>query len=162
MISGKDTFAKMTQEIAEYAGQEFEFRTGMVNMRLPTLVEPSAPMDDTPISFELWKMAQRNFEKQTKACHQNSSRVYGLVIAQCSQALRNWMEAIDTWNHINKSSNIMELLQLIQNCMIQRQTQQKPIHSLLNTEMQVYSFKQKGLVNNKYYEKFKDLVMNAK
>ena len=57
---------------------------------------------------------------------------------------------------------MMELLQLlIQNCMIQHQTHQKPIHSLLDIEAQVYGFKQKNLQNNENYEKFKDLVTNA-
>ena len=56
---------------------------------------------------------------------------------------------------------MMGLLQLIQNCMIQRQTCHKPIHSLLDAEAQVYSFKQKTLPNNEYHEKFKDLVNNA-
>ena len=55
------------------------------------------------------------------------------------------MEASDTWGHINDASNVMGLLQLIQNCMIQRQTRQKPIHSLLDAEAQVYGFKQKTL-----------------
>jgi hypothetical protein len=32
---------------------------------------------------------------------------------------------------------------------------------LLNDETQVFLFKQKGLANNKYYKKFKDLVTNA-
>ena len=45
--------------------------------------------------------------------------------------------------------------------MIQHQTHQKPIHSLLDTEAQVYGIKQKNLTNNEYYEKFKDLVTNA-
>ena len=36
-----------------------------------------------------------------------------------------------------------------------------PIHSLLDAEVQVYSFKQKNLPNNEYYEKFKDLVTNT-
>ena len=71
------------------------------------------------------------------------------------------MEASENWNHINQASNVMGLLQLIQNCMIQCQTWQKPIHSLLEAEAQVYGFKQKTLANNKYYEKFKDLVTNA-
>jgi hypothetical protein len=93
VVSGKDTFAKTTREIAEYVGREFndagEFRTGMVEMRLPPLTEPSPPAVDTPINFELWKMARRAFEKQTEARRRNSSRVYALVIGQCSQALHN-------------------------------------------------------------------------
>ena len=71
VVSGKDTFAKTTREIAEYVGREFddagEFRTGMVEMRLPPLTEPPPPAVDTPINFELWKMARRTFEKHTEA-----------------------------------------------------------------------------------------------
>jgi type II secretory pathway pseudopilin PulG len=165
VVTGKDTFAKTTREIAEYVGREFddagEFRTGMVEMSLPPIVEPAAPEDGSPINFELWKMARRTFEKQTEARRRNSSRVYALVIGQCSQALRNRIEAHERWGRVNEQSDVMELLQLIQTCMIQRQTRQKPTHSLLDAETQVYAFKQRSLANNEYYEKFKDLVMNA-
>jgi hypothetical protein len=91
----------------------------MVEMQLPTIVEPAPPEDGTPISFELWKMARRTFEKQTEARRRNSSRVYALVIGQCLQALCNCMEVHERWGHINKQSDVMELLQLIQTCMIQ-------------------------------------------
>ena len=133
----------------------------MVEMKLPALTEPTAPTGSDPVKFELWKMACHTYEKQTEACHHNSYRVYALVLGQCSQALWNRMEASDMWDGINESSNVMKLLQLIQNCMIQCQTHQKPIHSLLDTEVQVYGFKQMTLLNNEYYEKFKDLVTNA-
>jgi uncharacterized membrane protein YgcG len=164
-VSGKDTFAKTTREIAEYVGRDFddagEFRTGMVEMSLPPIIEPAAPEDGNPISFELWRMARRTFEKQTEARRRNSSRVYALVLGQCSQALRNWIEAHERWGRINERSDVMELLQLIQTCMIQRQTRQKPTHSLLDAETQVYTFRQRHLANNEYYEKFKDLITNA-
>jgi hypothetical protein len=136
VISGKDTFAKTTREIAEYVGREFddtgEFHTGMVDMRLPPLTEQAPPADGTPINFELWKMARRTFEKQTEARRRNSSRVYALIIGQCYQALCNRMEANERWSCINEASDVMELLQLVQNCMIQCQTHQKPTHSLLD------------------------------
>ena len=146
VVSGKDTFAKTTREIAEYVGREFddagEFRTGMVEMRLAALAEPAPPEDNTPMNFELWKMARRTFEKQTEARRRNSSRVFALVIGQCSQALRNRMEANERWGRINDASDVMALLQLVQHCMIQRQTRQKPTHTLLDAETQVYAFKQ--------------------
>ena len=77
--------AKTTWEITKYVGQEFvddagEFRTGMVEMRLPTLTKLLPPADDMAINFKLWKMAHHTFKKQTKAQHQNSSWVYALVI----------------------------------------------------------------------------------
>jgi hypothetical protein len=124
VVSAKDSFAKMTHEITEYVGREFddagEFRTGMVEMRLPTIDEPAPPADGTPMSFELWKMACRTFEKQTEARCRNALRIYALIIGQCSQALCNCMEANERWGWINDGSDVMELLQLIQTCMIQR------------------------------------------
>jgi hypothetical protein len=167
VVSGKDTFAKTTREIAEYVGREFdnagEFRTGMVEMSLPTLVEPTPPDadDNSMISFERWKIAMRTYEKKMEARIRNSHRVYALLIGQCSQALRNRMEASERWERINTRSDVMELLSLIQGCIIQRQTRQKPIHSLFDAETRVFQFKQKGLPNNDYYEKFKDLVTIA-
>jgi hypothetical protein len=71
------------------------------------------------------------------------------------------MEANERWSHINEDSDVMGLLELVQTCMIQRQTCQKLTHTLLDAETQVYTFKQQHLAKNKYYEKFKDLVMNA-
>jgi hypothetical protein len=51
VVSGKDTVAKTTREIAEYVGREFddagEFRTGMVEMRLPPLTKPPPPLQPT-------------------------------------------------------------------------------------------------------------------
>jgi hypothetical protein len=167
VVSEKDTFAKTTREIAEHVRREFddagEFRTGMVEMSLPTLVEPTPPdaNDASMISFERWKMAMRSYEKRMEARTQNSHRVYALLIKQCSQALHNRMEASKRWEHINTDSDVMELLHLIQGCMIQCQTRQKPVHSLFDAETRIFQFKQKGLPNNDYYEKFKDLVTIA-
>ena len=133
----------------------------MVEMRLAPLTEPMAPTDDNAIQFKLWKMAHRAYKKQTEAHFHNSYRVFALVLGQWSQALHNRMEASKTWACINDASDMMGLLQLIQNCMIQHQTWQKPIHSLLDAEAQVYGFKQKMVLNNEYNKKFKDLVTNA-
>ena len=140
VLSGKDTFAKTTREIAEYVRCKFEdageFRTGMVEMKLPALTEPAAPTGNDNVNFELWKMAHCTYEQQIDARHCNLHRVYALVLGQCSQALRNRMEASETWNALNEASDVMKLLQLIQNCMIQCQTHQKPVHSLLDAESQ--------------------------
>jgi hypothetical protein len=92
VVTGKDTFAKTTREIAEYVGREFddagEFRTGMVEMQLRPLDEPVPPADPNQVvEFELWKMARCTYEKQLEARRCNASRVYALIIGQCSQAL---------------------------------------------------------------------------
>jgi hypothetical protein len=45
------------------------------------------------------------------------------------------MEANEEWDHINNESNIIDLLQLIQNCMIQWEMRQKPIHTLMDAKV---------------------------
>jgi hypothetical protein len=130
---------------SSYVGHEFndagEFCTGMVELQLSPLVKPAPPTNvDQVVEFELWKRAWHTYEKQLKARHRNSARVYALVIGQCSQALCNCMEANNQWSMINKASNVIGVLQLIQNCMTQCQTWQKPVHSLMDVEAQVYAF----------------------
>ena len=62
VVSGKDTFAKTMREITEYASHEFEdageFQTGMVEMRLAPLTEPTVPTTGNQVAFELWKMVR--------------------------------------------------------------------------------------------------------
>jgi len=166
VVTGKDTFAKTTREIAEYVGREFddagEFRTGMVAMRLPDLTEPVAPADNAGVvAVELWKLARRTYEKSLEVRRKNSARVFALLIGQCSQALRNRLEAHEHYSRVNATSNVIRLLEMIQGCMIQRQTRQKPVHTALNAEDQVHAFRQRNLPNNEYYDKFKDLINNA-
>jgi hypothetical protein len=119
VVSGKDSFAKTTREISEYVGREFddagEFRTGMVELQLCPLDEPAPPADPGQmVEFELWKMARRTYEKQLEARRRNSARVYALIIGQCSQALRNHMEANEQWSDINDNSDVIGVLELIQ------------------------------------------------
>ena len=146
VVSGKETFTKTTRDIAEYVGRQFEeageFRTGMVDMQLPALMEPAAPTDTTNVvALELWKMARRTYEKKVEARRRNSQRVYALVLGQCSQALRNRMEAHADWAAIDAASNVMRLLGLVQNCMTQRQTRKHPVHTLIDSEMGIYGLR---------------------
>lgn len=124
MLAPGKTFAKTTHEIAEHMGHKFddagEFHMGMVDMVLHPLDKPAPPADpNQAVEFELWKMAHRNYEKQAKVRQRNSLRVYVLIIGQCSQALCNQMEANEEWECIKDKSNVMDILQLIQNCMTQ-------------------------------------------
>jgi hypothetical protein len=60
-VTGKGTFTKTTQEIAEYVGHEFndagKFRMGMVKMQLHPIDEQVPPANPNQVvEFELWKM----------------------------------------------------------------------------------------------------------
>jgi hypothetical protein len=139
-----------------------EFRTGMVELKLPSLTPPSPPDTSDPLSVEVWKMELREHREKTRAREKNSSRVVALVLGQCSQALRNRMEADPTWSSINATSDAIALLQLIQHCMSQHQTRQYEVHTLIDAESDVLNFKQgQYMANNVYFDRFKDKMQTA-
>jgi hypothetical protein len=51
--------------------------------------------------LKLWELAQRTYEKKVEARNRNGGCAYVIVLGQCSQALRNRIEAHADWNDIN-------------------------------------------------------------
>ena len=167
VTAGKDTFLKTTRKIAEYVGREYsdagEYRLAMINLHLVTLVEPPFPADGTDtMAVEIWKMSRRTYNKKVEGRERNEQRVYALTLGQCSQALRNRMEAHQDWTATDQASNVIGLLTIVQVCMTLRQTRKHEVHSLFEAETLVLTYKQnKKTSNHEYYEKFKDNVATA-
>ena len=164
VAAGRDTFMKTTRSIAEYVGRSYDdasdFRTGMVNLELPAVDAPDNPADDAgAVRLELWKLARRRYEVALENRRKVNGRAYALVLGQCSQAVRNRIEAHADWSTINESSDVIELLRLIQTCMMQRQTRKHPIHNIVDNEKTVLNFKQgRRMSDNDYYQRFQDAV----
>ena len=162
VLYGTDTFAKTTRKIAKYVARNLddagEFCTSMVNMRLPDINEPGNPNAADPVTFEMWKMCQRTYEKKVESRARNENRVFALLLSQCSQALRNCMEPNNKWSDINAQSDVIRLLKLIQSCMSHKHTRRDEDHATVEADLAIYRFNQGNLPNNVYYEKFKDLI----
>ncbi len=168
VTSGKDAFLKTTRKITECVlGRECndagDYRLAMINQNLPALVEPQLPADAAPpMAVELRKMARRTYDKKVEARDRNEQRIYALTLGQCSQALRNRMESHQDWSDADRSSDVMELLNVVQVCMTNRETRKHEVHSLFEAEASALSHKQgKTASNHDYYEKFKDSVATA-
>ena len=129
-------------------------------MELPAVDAPEDLPDDAgAVRLELWKLARRRYELALENRREVNGRAYVLVVGQCSQAVRNRLEAHADWNTINGGSDIIELLRLIQTCMTQRQTRKHPIHNIVDNEKTVLNFKQGcGMSDNDYYQRFQDAV----
>jgi hypothetical protein len=106
-------------------------------------------------------MARRTYDKKLEGRDRNEQRIYALTLGQCSQALRNRMEAHNDWNDTDRRSSVIGLLTIVQVCMTLRQTRKHEVHSLFEAETTVFAYKQKLVSNHEYYEKFKDNVANA-
>lgn len=133
VVTGRGTYQKTTKEIAEYIGRTYEdageFRTGLVNLRLPVLVPPANPTSNADTAtIEIWKEKRKIHVREVTARKRNSERAFALVLGQCTEALRNRIEADTRWNDINNQSDIIELLSLIRGCMSQKQTRRNDVH----------------------------------
>jgi len=127
VTSGKETFLSTTRKVAEYVSRQYddagEFRTGMIDQVLPPLSMPADPLDPASmVQVEMWKIALRSYTKNVDAWGRNSHRIYALMLGQCSQALRNRLEAHSDWATVDGNTDVIGLLRLIQLCMSQRQT----------------------------------------
>ena len=98
-----------------------------------------------------------------EARDRNQLQIYALTLGQCSQALRNQMEAHHDWTAIDEAPKVIGMLRTIQICMTLCQTRKHEVHSLFGGEAFMLNYKQsKQTLNHKYYyEKFKDSVATA-
>jgi len=71
VVSGGDTFAQTTQEIAKLVARKYkdagEFRKSMVEMHLPDIKEPDT-LDQTamPMQIKLWEISLKEYKKKIK------------------------------------------------------------------------------------------------
>jgi hypothetical protein len=175
VTTGKETFLKTTRTIGEYISHTYkdagEFRLAMITQVLPTLVEPTFPVAPAGaaagavpnfMEVERWKIDIRESITKSKARESNSQRIYGLVLGQCSPAIRSRMEAHQNWTAADAASDVMGLLEIIQQCMTLCQTRQHAIHSLFDAEVLVLKYTQgRTTCNHDYFEKFKGNVSTA-
>jgi hypothetical protein len=118
---------KTTRVIAEHVSHTFkdagEFRIGMMTQTLPALLEPALPNGlagaaPNIMAVKRWKSEFKEYlYKVNKARGDNSQRIYGLILGQCTPAIRSPMEAHETWNAVDAASDVMGLLGIIQQCM---------------------------------------------
>jgi hypothetical protein len=130
--SNNDLFSKTTKEIAEHVSRTIEgagdFRLAMVDLAFHTLTPPSAPVDAPGtnelswVDKEQYKLQYSKYIKKTDKRSQVQAKVFPLVLGQCSRTIRDRLEASPDWNTINTSSNVLELLKLIQKSMYTKST----------------------------------------
>ena len=160
-----ETFQKTTREIAEYIGREFdeggEFRTGLVRLELPALIEPVPPNrpSQDKVRFEMWKFEFARFKKESANRKRNEQKAYAIVLGQCSPAVRDMIEAHHDWRQVNDTSDVIGLLKLIQQAVVTKNTSKYEVHALVDAFHSFYSFRQgPSMSHSEYLDKFKDLV----
>ena len=159
-----EIFSKTTKAIAEYVAREYtaagEFRNGLPEMTLPTLMAPSPPADTaTVVQLKIWEMDLKEYWKRMEDRERNMEKTYALILGQCSKTIRDRIEAHEHWETVNTSSNALGLLRLIRQSLYQRATRRQETHALIEAETALMRFHQsEHMSNSDYLEKLWDLV----
>ena len=158
-----ELFNSTTEAIGEYVATEYEYagdyRRGLPDLAMPTIVAPHNPDPADVVAVELWKMDLKEHREQTRRRQALDQRVFGVILGQCSRTVRDRIEAATSWNTVNASSDPMGLLSLIRQSLFTGATTRKNVHALIDAEMALYKFKQgERMSNSKFLEKLKGLV----
>jgi len=124
----------------------------------PILDEPDKPEQmATPIDIKTWELDLKEHRKKVESRKTNSDLVYALILGQCSQAMRNRLEAHEAW-----ATDVIGLLEMLQQCMGEKATHQYPIQMQADAEERVYAFWQmRNMTDHQYFDKFTDLIETA-
>ena len=143
--TSQDLFSKTTKAIGEYVSCEFdnagEFRLGMEQLKLPNLVEPPDPgKDPTHKELELFKIKLKDYEYDTWKRKLAMQRIFPVVLGQCSDEIRDRVEASPSWARVNGDNDVFELLQLIRKAMHQRATSRYETHTYIDAKNALATF----------------------
>ena len=155
------SYQKTTEEIAEYVGRTIKdadkFCMGMIELNLPPIVEPTDPTDPSnPIQMQKWETAWRQYQKERNDRKANQGLVYGIVLGQCTKAMRDELDTNSGWKTINANSNVIGLLKLIQASSNIKVNKGEFSHQRIEAEMSLLTFKQRNLSQDDYHRAFRD------
>jgi len=155
------SYQKTTEEIAEYIGRTLkdanEFRMGMIELQLPKLDEPKDPEDPTnPVLLRKWDTSWKQYQKKLTDRESNQGLVYGIVLGQCSKAMRDELDARNEWKTVNANSDVIGLLKLIKASSNVKINKGEFSHQRIEAEMSLLNFKQRQLSQDDYYRAFRD------
>lgn len=155
----RSTFVTVTKPIAEYISRKVPnagvYRTGMVQLKLPNLVEPSDPTNpNDQVAFAKWKIQLDIYVKAMEERKWTEARAFSIIIGQCSPVLCDRMDRKTTWSQINIDNDVIELLKLIRAKQMSRYDGRVIIDAYLN----FFKFWQNNLLLNEFFIKFKELV----
>jgi hypothetical protein len=132
----------------------------MVGLRLPDLQAHNAPADDASfVAQEAYKWEYKDFHEKQRKHEENSSKIFSLVLGQCSRMVRDRIKASTKWMVINNSSDVIGLLTLIWQSMFTRATNKHATHALIEAEFELHKFRQgERMSNSTYLKKLKLLI----
>jgi hypothetical protein len=160
-----DQFMRTTKEVAEYVGTTYKYgsdvREAVEQLETPELTAPPYPPNaaNDPTATRVWEKRVDAFIKREDYLAQNIKTLYSLVWGQCSDTLRQKLEAHDDYDNTRRNFDGVGLLRIIKDVTYHFQSQKALGQSLHEAERRFYIFSQgRHVTCQTYFEQFQNLV----
>jgi hypothetical protein len=160
-----DNYNRTTKEIAEFVGRTYKYgsdaRLAITNLAAPVFTEP-ADLAATGVSAarkRLWERQVDKLGKRESYLEENMKTIYSLVWGQCTEIMRQRLEALPSFNTMSTKGDSIGLLKAIKSLVYNFQSQKYLPHSLHLAAQQFYNCKQsKRMTTQSYIEEFQSRV----
>ena len=163
-VSQSDQYTKTTREIAEYVGRTFTYggdaRLSVETLVLPTFNPPDDPdANATRTEIRIWEKTVDEYVKQTTKAKENMKTLYSLVWGQCTDIMRQKVEASDLFSGVAIDGDGLGLLKIIKGVAFQFQSQKYLPHALHEALKRYYNCQQgKFSTTQVYLEHFRNVI----
>ena len=159
-----DQFTKTTKEIAEYVGRTYkqggDIRLVVENLELLTFEDPDDPPEDaSKAQLHRWTKKLDEVMKRESTLEENVKKVYSLIWGQCTDAMRQRIEALDTFAEMSRKGDGVGLLKALKAAAFNFQSQKNLEHALHESKRRFYMCSQgKYNTTQAYLETFQNTV----
>ena len=159
-----DQFMKTTREIAEYVGRTYKYgsnaRLAVESLAMPTITTPADPPDNASKSeTRIWEKLIDEHVKRITYLNENMKTLYSLVWGQCTDIMRQKVEANNSFETISKTGDGLGLLTTLKGVAYQFQGQKYISHALHESMKRYYNCSQGKLATTQaYLENFQNVI----
>jgi hypothetical protein len=129
-----DIFVRTTEEIITYVGRTYKYgddvKRALTEMKIPTISYPEDPGSDASrTELKIWEKRMDECMKREAHLENNLKSAYHLIWGQCSDDMRMKLKGRNGYSNAEKSSNPIQLLNLIKTSVFQVQEKKYPEQS---------------------------------
>jgi hypothetical protein len=141
------------------ARQSSDTRLAIENLSLPALTLPTDPAGDNKTLQRIWEKEVDEYVKRKTYLEDNMKTVYSLVWGQCTDVMRQRIEALDTYETISINADGLGLLKAIKDLVYNFQSQKYLPHALHESKRRFYFCTQgRTTTISAYLEQFQNVV----
>ena len=163
-VRQSDQYTKTTKEIAEYVGRTYTYgddaRLAVETLALSTLAKPTdPPADANRTDTRIWEKTVDEHVKQRLRLDENMKTLYSLVWGQCTDIMRQKLEAHESFAGVSSTGDGLGLLRLVKGVAFQFQSQKYLPHALHEALKRYYNCSQgKYATAQVYLEHFQNVI----